>query len=127
MLRLIHIVHATQRMITQSNARVFTLLTLAHARNVSPVRNVTYSLEICSTFPVVRKKLTNQKYPCRCGHNRHVNHCHVYKMDDKKLIDLVRTFPCIYDIKSPDFKILLKKENGWEAIASSLDRKGKLF
>ena len=44
---------------------------------------------------------------------------------DEQLIDAVREFPCLYDSRSPDFKVLLKKENAWLAIADSLSRDGE--
>lgn len=44
---------------------------------------------------------------------------------DEQLIDAVREYPCLYNSKSPDFKIALKKENAWTVIAASLERDGK--
>ena len=44
---------------------------------------------------------------------------------DEQLIDAVREFPCLYNSKSPDFKVTLKKENAWLKIAESLQRDGK--
>lgn len=43
---------------------------------------------------------------------------------DEHLIDLVRSYPCLYDVRSADFKIALKKENAWKTIAESLEKTG---
>ena len=61
---------------------------LACACNIYPVHKVTYSLEICSTFPRVYK-LTNQKYLCVCGH-----------------INLVQTFPCKVNVPKMEHFLL---------------------
>ena len=42
---------------------------------------------------------------------------------DEQLIELVKAYPCLYDTKSADFKIVLKKENAWKAIANALGNK----
>ena len=39
---------------------------------------------------------------------------------DELLIDAVRQYPCLYNSKSPGFKVLLKKENAWTTVAESL-------
>ena len=44
---------------------------------------------------------------------------------DEQLIELVKAYPCLYDTKSADFKIVLKKENAWKAIASVLAKTGQ--
>ena len=41
-------------------------------------------------------------------------------MDDESLIREVREHPCLYNTKIPEYKIQLKKENAWKAIAGSL-------
>ena len=43
---------------------------------------------------------------------------------DEHLIDLVRSYPCLYDVRSADSNIALKKENAWKAIEDSLERTG---
>ena len=40
--------------------------------------------------------------------------------------DIVKTYPCLYDTKSADFKVNLKKENSWKAISNALARPGEL-
>ena len=32
----------------------------------------------------------------------------------------MREHPCLYDTKGADYKVLLKKENAWKAIAAAL-------
>ena len=50
--------------------------------------------------------------------------CGSWKMEqDEQLIELVKAYPCLYDTKSADFKIVLKKENAWKAIANALGNK----
>ena len=44
---------------------------------------------------------------------------------DEKLIDLVKTYPCLYDISSADFKVNLIKVNAWKAISAVLARPGE--
>ena len=46
--------------------------------------------------------------------------------NDEQLIEAVRGYPCLYNSRLPDFKVLLMKENAWSAIAASLNRDGKL-
>ena len=41
-------------------------------------------------------------------------------MDDEKLICEVKEHPCLYNTKSADYKILLKKENAWKAVSAAL-------
>ena len=41
-------------------------------------------------------------------------------MDDERLISEVREHPCLYNTKGADYKVLLKKENAWKAIAAAL-------
>ena len=38
------------------------------------------------------------------------------------LIDAVRSYPCIYDVRNGEFKVTLVKENAWKAIADTLQR-----
>ena len=44
---------------------------------------------------------------------------------DEQLIEAVRGFPCLYNSKSPDFKVALNKENAWSAVAASLNKDGE--
>ena len=44
---------------------------------------------------------------------------------DEKLITSIQKYPCLYDNKSSDFKVSLKKENAWTAIASNMNCSGK--
>ena len=44
---------------------------------------------------------------------------------DEQLIEAVRDYPCLYNSKSADFKILMKKENAWTAVAAKLQRTGE--
>lgn len=44
---------------------------------------------------------------------------------DEALIEAVREYPCLYNSRSPDFKVQLKKENAWTAVADLLKRSGK--
>ena len=41
---------------------------------------------------------------------------------DELLIDAVRRYPCIYDVRNGEFKVALVKENAWKAIADTLQR-----
>ena len=41
-------------------------------------------------------------------------------MDDEQLITEVREHPCLYNTEIADYKVLLKKENAWKAIAIAL-------
>ena len=41
---------------------------------------------------------------------------------DKLLIDAVRSYPRIYDVRNGEFKVALVKENAWKAIADTLQR-----
>ena len=41
---------------------------------------------------------------------------------DELLIDAVRSYPCIYDVRNGEFKVALVKENAWKAIADTLQR-----
>ena len=45
---------------------------------------------------------------------------------DEQIIDLVQSYTCLYDIRSAEFKVPLKKENAWENIATYLERRGEL-
>ena len=47
----------------------------------------------------------------------------VFSMDDEKLklISEVKEHPCLYNTKIPDYKISLKKENAWKAVAAGND------
>ena len=44
---------------------------------------------------------------------------------DELLVNAVREYPCLYNSKIADFKVLLKKENAWTAVAESLERSGE--
>ena len=47
---------------------------------------------------------------------------------DEKLITSVQKYPCLsclYDNKLSDFKVSLKKDNAWTAIASNMNCSGK--
>ena len=41
---------------------------------------------------------------------------------DELLIDAVRRYPCIYDVRNGEFKVALVKENTWKSIADTLQR-----
>ena len=41
---------------------------------------------------------------------------------DECLIDLVHSYPCLYDVKDTDFKVAIKKENAWIAIAMDMEK-----
>ena len=45
---------------------------------------------------------------------------------DELLIGAVKEYPCLYNSKLADFKVLIKKENSWSAIAKLLQRPGEL-
>ena len=44
---------------------------------------------------------------------------------DELLVNAVREYPCLYNSKIADFKVLLKKENAWTTVAGSLERSGE--
>ena len=44
---------------------------------------------------------------------------------DEALIKAVRDYQCLYNSKSADFKVVLKKENAWTTIATKLNRTGE--
>ena len=44
---------------------------------------------------------------------------------DEELIEAVRDYPCLYNSKSADFKVLLKKENALTLVAARLQRTGE--
>ena len=46
---------------------------------------------------------------------------------DELLIDAVRNYPRIYDVRSGEFKVALVKENAWKAIANTLQRTGEMI
>lgn len=46
---------------------------------------------------------------------------------DEQLITNVQGYPCLYNTKSTDFKVNLKKENAWKAIADTLNSSGMRF
>ena len=52
----------------------------------------------------------------------------LYKMAlaefDEALISVVQKYPCLYDNKSPDFKVVWKKENAWVEISKQLKSDG---
>ena len=41
---------------------------------------------------------------------------------DERLIDAVRSYHCIYDVRKGEFKVVLVKENVLKAIADTLQR-----
>ena len=43
----------------------------------------------------------------------------------EKDVEAVRDYQCLYNSKSADFKVVLKKENAWTAIAAKLERTGE--
>ena len=88
-----------------------------YVRNVSSNCNATERLENCSTFPAIRKKLTNQKWPHLLSNLRLLQFSRWNKMRNLQIL-----FACLYDIKSTDFKVVLIKENAWKAISTNLDR-----
>ena len=44
---------------------------------------------------------------------------------DEVLIEAVQDCQCLYNSKSTEFKVVLKKENTWTAIAAKLERTGE--
>ena len=50
-------------------------------------------------------------------------------LDVEIFIDIVRSFPCLWNIKLSAHKDLMKRKNGWEQISAALDGKfsGKLY
>ena len=46
---------------------------------------------------------------------------------DDLLIIAIRNYPCIYDVRSGDFKVAFVKENAWTAIAATLQRTGEMM
>ena len=46
--------------------------------------------------------------------------------EDERLIDLTQSYTCLYDGKSADFKVTVKKENAWVAIAAAMEKNGEL-
>ena len=44
---------------------------------------------------------------------------------DEKWITDVQQYPCLYNTKSGEFKIRLKKENAWTPIAGQMKSSGK--
>ena len=44
---------------------------------------------------------------------------------DEKLIDCVRSFPVIYDLRKKSYKDKIAKDNAWKSIATALERDGK--
>ena len=43
----------------------------------------------------------------------------------KKLIDCVRSFPVIYDLRKKSYKDKIAMDNAWKSIATALKRDGK--
>ena len=41
---------------------------------------------------------------------------------DEQLIDAVRSYTCIYDVRNGEFKVALVKENAWKATVDTLQR-----
>ena len=46
---------------------------------------------------------------------------------DEKLIGCVKEYPCLYNTKLSDFKVSIKKENAWSAVAKSMNYSGKQY
>ena len=46
---------------------------------------------------------------------------------DDLLINAVRNYLCIYDVRSGEFKVALVKENAWRGIAATMQRTGKMI
>ena len=46
---------------------------------------------------------------------------------DELLIDAVRSYPCIYDVRTGEFKVVLVKENAWKAIVDILQRTDEMI
>ena len=44
---------------------------------------------------------------------------------DEALIGAVRDYQCLYNSKSADFKVVLKKGNAWTAMTTKLNRTGE--
>ena len=38
-------------------------------------------------------------------------------MEEEKLFEAVRTFPCLWQVKSPVYKDIRAKENAWNKVA----------
>ena len=43
---------------------------------------------------------------------------------DEALLSQVQKYPCLYNNKSPDFKVVWKKENAWVEISEQLKSDG---
>jgi hypothetical protein len=41
--------------------------------------------------------------------------------EDEHLIDLVHSYPSLYDMKDADFKVAIKEENAWITIAADME------
>ena len=41
-------------------------------------------------------------------------------MDEEKLIEAVRSFPCILDVSSKSYKDLRARENAWKLVAEEV-------
>ena len=41
-------------------------------------------------------------------------------MDDEKLVDAVRYYPCIWQVNSRMYKDITAKENAWKEVASKV-------
>lgn len=46
---------------------------------------------------------------------------------EDKLVDLWQDFPCLYDVRSPDFKNRDKREAAFANIAENLQQTGNFF
>ena len=44
---------------------------------------------------------------------------------DEALIDAVRAFPCLYNSKIAEFRVVTKKENAWKAVSMQLGKSSK--
>ena len=41
----------------------------------------------------------------------------IIAMDEEKLIEAVRTYPCIWHVSSKSYKDIIAKENAWKEVA----------
>jgi hypothetical protein len=47
--------------------------------------------------------------------------------EEIELINLVRTRPCLYNLKQADYKDVIKKANTWGFIGGQLNKTGEIF
>ena len=43
-------------------------------------------------------------------------------MDDEKLIEAVRAFPCLWQVSSKSYKDVKAKENAWKLVANQVQQ-----